>query len=256
MVIETPEESEARRFFESLGYVVTRVPESNRSQQADYSIENGVDQFIAEVKSRGRDEDFERRMERFGRAESQQTIGRSNPISKQISVAAGQLAATAAENPSLLRIIVFVAAGDDPELQVDQFQATLYGKVDLLREGDAGVVAVPCFYFTFSDFFRLRGIDAAVVLAPAGARLCINSFAGRRDRLGESKLHKEMSAVGAVTDPEAQERLGGAFLADTDIDRRDEAAILSYVRSKYGRPELLTFLPTKFRAAVKVPHPS
>ena len=27
----------------------------------------------------------------------------------------------------------------------------------------------PCFYFTFSDFFRLPSIDAAVVLKPAGA---------------------------------------------------------------------------------------
>ena len=47
--------------------------------------------------------------------------------------------------------------------------------------------------------------------------------------------------------------MGDAFLADTDIDRRDEAAMLSYVRRKYGRPELLTFVPTKFRAAVKIP---
>jgi hypothetical protein len=257
MVRETPEEWEARRFFESLGYVVTRLSESSDFQRADYSVENGVDHFLAEVKSRGPDEDFEQRMERFGRAQSQETIGRSNSISKQITGAAGQLAATAAENPSLLRVIVLVAAGDHPELQVDQFQATLYGKVDLLRADCAGVLAVPCFYFTFSDFFRLPDIDAAVVLAPAGARLCINSFAGRRDRLGESRLHKELSAAGAVTDPEAQERLGNAFLADdTDIDRRDEAAMLRYVRSKYGHPELLTFLPTIFRAAVRIQHQS
>jgi hypothetical protein len=256
MARETPEESEARRFFEFLGYVVTRVPESRDSQRADYSIENGADQFIAEVKSRGPDEHFEQRMERFGRAESQQTIGRSNPISKQISVAASQLAATTAGNQSLLRIVVLVAAGDDPELQVEQFQATLYGKVDLLREGRFGVVAVPCFYFTFNDFFRHPAIDAVVVLVPAGARLCINSFARQRDQLGESKLHKELTAVGAVTDPEAQERLGDAFLADTHIDRRDEAAMLGYIRSKYGHPELLTFAPTKYRAAVKIPHKS
>jgi len=250
---ETPEELEARGFFEFLGYVVTRVPETSGSQRADYAIANGVDQFIAEVKSRGRDEDFERSMERFGHAESQRAAGRSNPISRQISVAGRQLAATAAEDPSLLRIIVFVAAGDDPELQVDQFQATLYGTVDLLREDVGGAVAVPCFYFTFSDFCRLPGIDAAVVLVPPTARLCVNSFGVRRDRLGESNLYKALSAVGAVTDPEAQERMGQAFLADTDIDRRDEAAMLGYVRSKYGLPELLPFKPTKYRAAVNVP---
>ena len=253
---ETTEESEARRFFESLGYVVTRIPESSDGQQADYSIENGIDQFIAEVKSRGQDVEFERSMEQFGHAESQQTTGRSNPISKQISVATRQIAATADQEPSSLRVIVFVAAGDDPDMQVEQFQATLYGRVYLLREGDAGVVAVPCFYFTFSDFFRFNDVDAAVVITPAGARLYINSFAGRRDRLRQSKLHKVLSAAGAVTDPEAQEQRGDAFLADTDIDRRDETAILDYVRRKYGRPELLTFRPKKFRAAVTVRHQS
>src|ERR1035438_2046029 len=69
MVRETPEEWEARRFFESLGYVVTRLSESSDFQRADYSVENGVDHFLAEVKSRGPDEDFEQRMERFGRSE-------------------------------------------------------------------------------------------------------------------------------------------------------------------------------------------
>lgn len=256
MAKETPEELEARKFFECLGYVVTQVPESSGSERADYAVADGVDQFVAEVKSRGRDEAFERSMERFGHAESQQAVGRSNPISKQISVAAGQLASTAAESPGLLRIVVLVAAGDDPELQADQFQATLYGTVDLLREDVDGVVAVPCFYFAFSDFCRFPGVDAAVVLVPPAARLCINGFSRRRGRLAESNLYKVLSAAGAVSDPEAQERLGQAFLADADIDRRDEAAMLGYVRSKYGLPELLPFKPTKYRAAAMVPRQS
>jgi hypothetical protein len=250
MARETPEELEARGFFESLGYVVERLSESSDSQRADYSVENGVDHLIVEVKSRGRDDEFEKRLERYGRAQSQATVRRNNPLSKQITGAARQIAATAAEDLSLLRVIVLVTAGDQPELPVDQFEATLYGKVYLLRADGAGVLAVPCFYFTFSDFFRLPDIDAAVVLARGGARQCTNSFARQRERLRSSKLHRGLSLAGAVTDPETQERLGKAFLADTDIDRADERAMLSFVRSKYGHPELLTFVPTIFRAAV------
>jgi hypothetical protein len=253
---EAPEESEARRFFESLGYVATRLPESSHSRQADYSVQNGVDQLLVEVKSRRRDEGFDQDLEQFGRAQSQQTLGRRNPISKQISDAAGQLAATAAENSSSLRLVVFVTADDDPKVQFDQVEATLYGKIDLLCEGSAGVVAVPCFYFTFSEFFRTPSVDAAMVLTPMGGRLLINAFSGRRGRLGASKLYQELLAAGAVTDSEAQELMGDAFLADTDIDRRDEAAILSYIRNKYGRPGLLAVVPTRFRAAIKIPHQS
>jgi hypothetical protein len=68
----------------------------------------------------------------------------------------------------------------------------------------------------------------------------------------ESRLYKALFAAGAATDPAALERLGSAFLVDTDMDRRDEASTLRYVRGKYGLPELLTFKPERFRAAVQI----
>jgi len=248
---ETPLELAARSFFEHVGYVVSRIPEANDDQRADYSIENAGERLIAEVKSRGPDEEFERQMERVGRASSEQSFGRANPISRQIREASGQLAATFPENPSWPRILVLVAAGDNPDLQVEQFRATLYGTIHLLRAGGVGAVAIPCFYFTFNDFYRFRDIDAAVVLTPRGALLWLNAFGKRRDRVRETTLFKKLSAVGAVTDPDLLERAGEAFLVDTDMDRRDEDVTLAHVRSKYGHPELITFKPKNFRAAVQ-----
>jgi hypothetical protein len=253
---ETPEELEARKFFEHLGYVVTKIPEVDNEKRADYRVEDAADLFIVEVKGRGPDLNFTRQLEEFAYAESQQPVDRMNRISKQISNAADQLAAT--DDGSALRLIAFVAAGDDPDLQVEQFQRTLYGTVDLLQEGDSEVTAVPCFYFTFNDFFRFRHVDGAVILSPRrGAKLCVNDFSDRRDRLRTSKLYQTLSASGAITDPMVLEKSGKAFVADTDdLNRRDETAVLDYVRKKYSRPELLTFRPTQYRAAAKIPYES
>ncbi len=261
MKSETPEEIEARGFFEFLGYIVTRIPEARDGQRADYAIEDGTDQYIAEVKSRGPDQDFARQLERGAIAESQQLIGRTNSISGQVKGASDQLAATEPDDPSALRLIVFVAAGDDPELQVEQFKSTLYGKVDLLRQEASEEIATPCFYFTFSEFFRFRHVDGALVLLPMGAQkigahLYANGYSCRSDRLRASKLYQQLSLSGAVTDPIMLEREGKAFVADTDLDRRNEGSVLSYIRNKYGRPELLDARFKKVRVAVKTPYES
>jgi hypothetical protein len=253
MKSRTPEEIEARGFFEFLGYVVTRIPETCDGQRSDYAIEDGIERYMVEVKSRGPDRDFARQLERRAIAESQHLIGRPNPISGQVKDASDQLAATEPDDPSVLRLIVFVAAGDDPDLQVEQFKSTLYGIVDLLRQEASKVISIPCFYFTFTDFFRFRHVDGALVLLPMGAHLYDNGFSCQSGRLRASKLYQQLSPSGAVTDPIMLEREAKAVVADTDLDRRDESSVLSYIRNKYGRPELQVFRPKKSGLLLK-PH--
>lgn len=43
------------------------------------------------------------------------------------------------------------------------------------------------------------------------------------------------------------------LIADTEIDRREEGALLDYIKAKYGPNVTLTFEPTHARAAVVVP---
>jgi hypothetical protein len=261
MKSETPEEIEARGFFEFRGYIVTRIPEARDGQRADYSLKDGTDRYIVEVKSRGPDQDFASQLERGARAESKQPMGRTNTISRQVKEASDQLAATDPDDLSALRLIVFVAAGDDPELQVEQFKRTLYGIVDLLRQEASEAIATPCFYFTFNEFFRFPHVDGALVLFPMGAQktdvhLYANGYSCRSDRLRASKLYQQLALSGAVTDPVMLERAGKAFVADTDLDRRNEGAVLSYIRNKYGQPELLDVRFKKLRVAVKVSYES
>jgi len=253
---ESPEELEAHRFFEHLGYAVSRIAETGSAQAADFRVRDSQEAFLVEVKGRGPNANFARQLEIEARAESEQRMARINTISRQVREAADQLAATDPDDRTSFRVLAFVAAGDDPDLQVDQFQKTIYGTVDLLTDTGSGATAMPCFYFTFSDFFRFRHIDAAVVLSPRGARLCINGFGGASHLLRASRLHSSFSSADAVTDPALVEGQGQAYIADTDFDRRDELAVLAYVREKYGRGELLPFKPTKLRVAMKVPYES
>ena len=224
---ETPEEREVRKFFEHLGYTVTRVAEAEDAQTADYRVRVARERLLVEVKGRGPDVEFARQLDERSRAESEQPMARTNTISRQIREAADQLAATEPDDPLVCRLVAFVAAGDDPDLQVEQFQKTLYGIVDLVSQGGSGAIALPCFYFTFGDFFRFRHVDGAVVLSPRGARLCVNAFGQGIDRLRGSSLYERVAASEALTDPDVIEERGKAYLADTDIDRRDEAGVLA-----------------------------
>jgi len=85
-----------------------------------------------------------------------------------------------------------------------------------------------------------------------GGRLCVNAFGSRKEQLRGTRLYRELGTAGAVTDPDIIESANEAFVADMDIDRRDEVAVLAYVRIKYDRPELLTFNPKRIRVAARV----
>src|SRR3989442_9635215 len=116
---ETQEELIARRFFESLGCSVTRLPKIEGQPRAGYRVQDSANRYIVEVKGRGPDAEFARQLREHGSAGTQHRIARTNTISRQITEAAEQLEATDPNDTSSLRMIAFVAAGDDPDLQVD-----------------------------------------------------------------------------------------------------------------------------------------
>jgi hypothetical protein len=44
-----------------------------------------------------------------------------------------------------------------------------------------------------------------------------------------------------VVDPDAREAAGLAYVADCDVDRNDENAVIQYLCSKYNRAALMSF---------------
>lgn len=151
--------------------------------------------------------------------------------------------------------MVLVAAGHDPEVQEKQFRSTLYGEVDLITEEmkDGHALARPCFYLSFSEFYRLPDVDAALTVLGNRCRLFLNAFSRRLDTLRVSQLYQAIDQSGAVVDPERMESAGEAFIADGDTDRRDQDAVLAYVKAQYALPTAITFEPTHVKAGVIVP---
>lgn len=60
-------------------------------------------------------------------------------------------------------------------------------------------------------------------------------------------------ATGLV-DPIAMEAAGEVMVADTSIDRRNSAAVLDYLRQKYGALKLFNMDMNMASAVVAVPH--
>jgi hypothetical protein len=72
-------------------------------------------------------------------------LRRNSTISKQVVDADNQTRATSSNRALPLRLAVLVADGDAPDFQLEQFKATLYGLVYLLRDKLSAVESVPCF---------------------------------------------------------------------------------------------------------------
>ena len=247
---ENDAEHQVRMFFESQRFHVDRIISLQDERRADYRVTHENEVYIVEVKGRIEDKEYERDLLEQGEAIREGLLGYTNPASKQIREAAKQLIVTPAE-PSAFRVIALVTAYDDPETHAEQFQSTLYGMVDLLIPAENGHArAIPCYYFTFSEFYNLPEVDAALILIPGGAKICLNSFSTRLHEFRKTSLCQLLASVGAVSDPEEREKQGKAYIADCSLDRRDESLIREYVRRKYKLTHLpphlpMTFSPTK-----------
>jgi len=238
----------AQAWFKAEGFEVARIDAVPDSRRADLEVRRNDEIYIVEVKGRDEDEEFAAAARGQGIAYVERTIGRSNSLSKQVRIAAEQLRRTPAQ-VNTFRIIVLVGARDFPEVDGERFQNTLYGSVDIIRSVTAPeVVARPCYYLDFNEFYALRDVDAALLLLPSAGkvavRLCMNNFSGRVRSLRDSHLYRMLWEHGAVSDPELPESQGRAYIADTDIDRHNRDAVFEYVKTKYGLDSAILYAPT------------
>jgi hypothetical protein len=253
---ESWQERELRRLLETAGYSVRRIRPAPPSRRADYRAAAEDEVLLVEVKSRDDDRDFLRELHATGRAGSEIKLAYSNAISAQIEDAVRQLSVSAAAEPTALRLMAMVAGRDDPIPALEQFKMTLYGIVDLLTESGLETSAIPCFYLTYSDFFRFPELDGAIAIHPGGrAHLHVNSHAPSAAALRETMLYRMFGGKLAITDPQELEAQGRAFVANIDLPRSPEAEelLLNHLRQKYEVPVLIPFRPTRVRAAIMGP---
>lgn len=242
----------------SLGFSVTRIAES-RNKSPDFLVKDPVHTYLVELKDKFPDAaKLEQRNEVLSRGqtyEEQQSTGYNNAVSAVIRDALKQLAAFKGETVHF-KLIWLHARGRKPDIQLDQFRATLYGSVDIVDLAEivgveASTVARPCFYFSFSEFYRFRYIlDGAIIATDKKALFCLNSLSPRYQGLRHSKL--KLIFEHGICDPKELEGDGRAYIADCEGSRRDKQRILKYIQRKYNRPKLIDLTMQDYSAEVLV----
>ena len=250
----TPSEKTVAAVLCGVGFAVTHIPTAEPLKRADLRAEKANEGHVIEVKTKDDDpvaiERHRKTLVTEGEAMRSTPMGRTNTMSGVFREAADQLRATPCQ-PSDFKLIWFMAIGRDQDVQVQQFQDTLYGTVPIIvptalapgapppqgSQAQYKPTLIPCYFYGFNEFFAASDIDGAVVGMDAGYRLCVNSHGHRAAEFRRTKLHELFACHKhhrAVVDPTVSEANGEAFIADCDIDRRNETQVLQYVRQKYG----------------------
>ena len=222
------------------GFLVIKIPESNNKGEKRPDFEVKVDgiTYLIEVKSR--EDDKEEISEKRATLEQGEIYGQHKPLVRKNTVsgiirdACEQLKNYGSDD--CFRIVWLCAIDEAQTAKFEQFKAALYGKTQMFDlDGDGH--HRPCYFYRNSDFFRYRNIlDAAIVSTLSQVELCFNPFSVKNVELHTSRFAKTFKD--SVCDPIKDESEGYAYIVDSDIDRKNENAVMRYLQKKYNAPKL------------------
>lgn len=242
-----------RNLLEAHNFKVTKIQEQDH-ETPDFLVEGKRETYLVECKGRHDDKgelEKKRKTLMSGEAYSEAiSTLRESTASERIRKAASQLK----EGPSDVnfRLIWYHAFGEHAELKAKQIISSLYGTVDLMDWGNGDEYLRPCYYFDFSGFFRMRDqLDGAVVSFANSGVFCLNDHSEKYKKLKSSELCAIFG--NAIRDAIEEERLGEAYIADTDVDRSNKEEVTAYLNQKYGT-EFLDINITHHFASVMVNH--
>ncbi len=235
-------DSLATSILEDWGFEVTALP-TRSIEQSDFLVLADNLRFLVEEKTKqDNPEKVSLRQKKLASGEvyvESHPIVPNNRLSGVITKAVSQLDSSS-DSEHDFRLIWFTALGMNAEIKFNQFVATLYGTTNIIEMHSSQLR--PCYFFRNSEFFRHREtLDGAVVAAESGdsfeLKLCLNPLSARYERLRGSTLARTF-ALG-VEDPLDTEKNKMSFVVDSDIDRRNEAELLSYLQQKYQTQPLM-----------------
>ncbi len=236
-----------RRWFTDNGFVVTDIPCSREHGKLtpDFHLAKGAEEYLLELKIKGDDEEELTRDTAI--LASGQILERSVPLSPRtrlnriIKDGHKQMLEF---DPQLrcLHVLWIHCEGRDAHLLKERFRLTLFGQQKLLCMDRQGFVEA--LYFHNSSFWRFRhALDGMLLTSFNGAalssQLCVNTVSNRVNTFRASSLF-DLHRNG-LFDPKAFTDDTEAFIVDSDVERTDEAAVLAFLRAKYGVEHLQTF---------------
>lgn len=234
----------AKQFLKRWGIAVSDIPTSAK-EESDFLATFGTYKVLIEEKTKI--DDSTRLSQRAATLSKGEVHGASTPLVRDnrlsglVGKATSQLLSSADKDHDF-RLIWFTGTGVDAEAKFHQFIATIYGTTNILEMNASHYRR--CYFFRNSDFHRYaQVIDGAIVAHVSGssisAKLCLNPLSPQFSALKNSSVVMPFGT--AVEDPLAQGQEKEVFVVDSDIDRNDESALLTFLQAKYGTLPLMKF---------------
>ncbi|MDT4331555.1 hypothetical protein ACQE3E_13550 [Methylomonas sp. MED-D] len=230
---------------ERLGFEVQPIPETSISLQPDLvTLSDGVTMYV-EVKTRSEDRVLRGDMEavRIGReVEILTNLDKHNSISAEVKHASRQLD-TAAQSDDLRLLWYRADRGPFVSGTKEQIGSSLYGMRMVLADRPSHPRRPwHCAYAGHADFFRFPEIDGVMIEVDGLISLFLNPFSPRADAFAVSRIVRVLAADDAVFDIQRAIADGQIFSAGGDAPRRDDAALLEHLASRYPETTFVRFL--------------
>jgi hypothetical protein len=231
-----------RAWYESNNFVVTDIPCEAGKKTPDLRLGKLAESYLLELKIKGDDPDELARDSKI--LADGHLLERSVPL-----IARNRLDAIVRDghdqmmefDPALdsFHVLWIHCFGRDAHLLEERFRITLFGQQRLISTEREEVLHA--LFFNNSSFWRYRkGLDGVMLSVGAEAKLCINTHSERVDTFRKSELFNLHQ--GGLCDPELLCHEDSVLLVDGDVDRRDENAVLAFLRQKYSFEHLQTFV--------------
>lgn len=158
-----------------------------------------------------------------------EVIGPTNKNSRNFNNAYKQLKNRKDSESAEYCLYIINLTNTDSSYQEQTVFANLLGAANVLTDGECST----CLYYHESEFFKRRDlIDGAIIVAMnSNPVLVLNDYSENYLPLKASSL---ASLFDEVYDPVLMEKNPGVISVREGIDRKDRAALRSYLEKKYG----------------------
>ncbi len=231
-----------KRFITDLGLEINDIPENPDRKTPDFIMADDNSKYLLELKTKIPDQDLvnarNAELEKGNLHTEVIQLGPKNRFSGIIKHGVDQLN-DFANDDSTFRMLWLFCDGFLSSTYFELYHATLYGATNLI-DWDGGLSRT-AYYVYNSDFYHLRkSLDGAFISTTKDVKLCLNNYSPRYGALKKSSLIGKFK--GGVEDPLTLEHEGNAYVADIEIDRKDQSGIMNYLRGKYDLPEKTMFM--------------
>lgn len=243
-----------KQFLNQYGFEVCDIVTDEKSKKPDFDVIGDKDRYTLELKIKGDDPleiESDENALRHGKLVSKSIpIGPRNTLSGIIRAGVEQINSHDPDYTTF-HIIWVHSSGQDPNLLNTRFHSTLYGIEKLFSLKKSNVIS--CYYFHNSAFFSWREyLDGVILSHNDQIQLCINTLSPMVDSFRKSQLTVGMA--NGLCDPDVLEaRHDDLFIADCEIDRKNEKEVLEYLQKKYGIDHLQTIPMNKETVSIALP---